>query len=76
MAKQNLADEYFKKLINKEVTFDLVNMTHITGVLKEVGIYTLLLEIDKRPTLLFKHAIQTVELPKVWRAEETQKKKD
>jgi len=74
MPKSNLADEYFKKLINKEVTFNLVSMRSITGVLKEVGIYTLLLEIDKRPTLLFKHAIERVELPKVWTAEETQKK--
>jgi len=74
VAKPNLADEYFKRLIGKEVTFELVSLRTITGVIKQVGIYTLLLEIDKRSTLLFKHAIEKVELPKVWTAEETQKK--
>jgi len=61
----NLSDRYFEEFIRKgkEVSFDLISGGIIKGKIKEVGKFSLVVEVEKRPFLLFKHSIEKIELP-------------
>ena len=65
---QNLSDQYFEDFIKnkKKVSFTLLGGEIIVGVIKEKGRFCLVIEVDDRPRLLFKHAIHSIELPKTW----------
>lgn len=68
----NLSDKYFEEFIEnkKEVTFTLLGNEKITGTIKQKGRFALVVEVEGRPVLLFKHAIHSLELPKTWTLED------
>jgi len=65
---QKLSDQYFEDFIKnkKEITFTLLGNEKITGIIKKKGRFSLVVEVEGRPQLLFKHAIHSIELPKTW----------
>jgi len=64
----NLSDRYFEEFIKnkKEVAFTLLGKEIVKGVILEKGRFALVVEVEDRPILLFKHAIHSIELPKTW----------
>lgn len=57
-----LSDTYLKAIQNKgkKVTFSLVSGEKVTGIVREIGRFTLLIEKGKKDfCLLFKHSIES-----------------
>jgi len=71
MATHNLNTNYFQQFLDnkKEITLNLINGQSIRGLIKDIGKFCLIVEIHKRPLLIFKHSIMSIELPKIWKFE-------
>jgi len=55
-----LQNHFFNNLINKTIFVNLLEGRLIKGILKDFDNYALLVEIDSKDILIYKHAIKTV----------------